>query len=80
MNLTNNERFDLMEAYFLNHKSSARALVWYQNKYPQRTLPTPKVLTTMVNNLKEGGSYKKILRRSPRTCDKNLELDILIFF
>lgn len=80
MDLTNEERFDLLEAYFINGRSATRALVWYQNKYPQRDFPTIKRLQKMVNNLKQGGSFIKSKLIKPRICNEDLEIAILTYF
>lgn len=76
------EQFDLLEAYFVCNKSYDLALQWYREKYPDRELPSRKVLSRIVNNLLTVGSFKK---KTGRPQQQNLdysdvELNILTYF
>lgn len=74
---SNSERLDLLEAYFVNNKNSFAALQWYRRRYPNRHVPTRKVITNLIRNLAEGGSFKKKSVRQPFVLDENLEISIL---
>lgn len=74
--------FDLMEAYFLNDKDISRSLRWYSVKYPDRQIPSRKVLKRLVNNLRTLGRFDK-RPREPHQENHTIndeELDILIYF
>lgn len=74
--------FDLIEAYFLNHKNIALSLQWYAERYPDRVAPSRFVLKRLVDNLKTLGRFDcrlpQLQRELVRINDD--ELDILIYF
>lgn len=75
---SNLHRLDLLEAYFLNNKNPSAALEWYRIKYPLRLVPTRKVITNLLNNLAEGGSFTKNTVRHSRVLDENIEIAVLL--
>ncbi|CAH2108477.1 unnamed protein product [Euphydryas editha] len=76
---SNREFLDLVEAYFVNNRNKKAALLWYANKYPFRRVPTRKVITNILKNLEENGSFKKKLVRQPRVLDIDTEIAILTY-
>lgn len=76
---SNRELLDLIEAYFVNNRNKVAALAWYENKYPLRRVPTRKVITNLLKNLEENGSFKKKLVRQPRVLEMDVEIAILTY-
>lgn len=76
------EHFDLLEAYFSNNKNCNLALQWYSVRYPDRQIPSRKVLSRMVKNLVNIGGFKKRLERpQQQNLDfSDFDLSVLTYF
>ncbi|CAH0400834.1 unnamed protein product [Chilo suppressalis] len=75
-------KMDLMEAYFMNHKDISLALRWYRERYPDRDIPSRYVFKRMVDTLSNLVRFDMRLQNpEQRVINVNDdELNILTYF
>ena len=68
-NFTNAEKFDILSCFTLSHKNCYVAERMYLEKYPERRQPNKRTFSKLVTNLKQYGSFKKLVlsRKKPAT-------------
>ncbi|XP_071056990.1 uncharacterized protein [Onthophagus taurus] len=77
MNYENFEKFDMLECYILQNKSSELAAELYFNRYPERRQPNAKIFSRLEKNLKTFGSFKKPRPKSYYKENEDEEINVL---
>lgn len=64
MQFSNDEKTDMMFVYARAFRNATNALQMYQNLYPERRTPNPKIFARIERRMREHGSFNKPQKRS----------------
>lgn len=81
MPFTHIEKCDMLEAYLMCRKNSARAIEEYRRRFPARNLPDRRYFLVLYRKFRTNEDvFKKTRKRNPFVISEDVEITILAYF